>query len=943
MNKHFYLFLSLLTFGLNAYSQVLLPVEVLGKEDTIVRRKITLPNEIATATNRLWLQVNNLSYENKGSVRVNTGTWYDLNHESVQMQVPEKARGGMVHGGYNTIRFSIPANDFKEGENVIRFRFNKSDGISMGYRVIRLNLLDNQGKKLLDESYFEDDDPATWKAPFTDAQSIAEGEDLWRNADLWSNYLHPDSVGSWYAYELKPYHPIKAKCADCHAQDGRDLEMFAYSNESIIERAKFHNLSEVEGQKIASYIRSLSQKDEKIKRIGRPWNPPYQPGVELKGKPIDEWHAGAGLDAVLEEDKDMLPYLFPNGVNKEEVEKLFDQHTPDINRTELPLAIQFPDWKHWLPMIHPKDAFTKGNFYQETYDDRSEYKTPQNSRLNPEKAYEMFREYLESLPKKADGKTIDIAGMTQNQKNELIEQHENYHANSRFFMQQGQASGQHWRTKTGTAQNALDDNVPLTFANTSIARLMAVKNFEIMHEFGLQDQMPDLWKNEDFPNNRQWLHGKSHNVFEVPPHFTANQDDGGTEHFEGQSDATGHYESTTWYELQNVLGGGEGQGWWNGPVDYNYMPQFIVKASGSSGVDEPLRYYHSIKTMYKVKSWSGNIDVGDGYGFRIRQQGPWRFFGKQGRFTRNGFYDHEPGTWAYLLDEVQPGMSKLVLDALFKEFLVAVEKYPISSWPRESGNGVREGQNLGPINQSDVIDITQKITPPTDERPIWSDNIMWLIPVAQEHGVDCEIMDEFIDWCQEAWPQLNFNQFKGKSSSKVELFYEMTCDGGLHARTANVGENPNYTWWINEVKQTNNSDFLDRTEFELGDNIRVRVTGTSACAEQSPSNDEVQIEKESDCTVTNADNIEDFQEIQLRVYPNPANNNLNIEFNSTTDNIMNLDIYSVEGQLIHQATISTINGMNNHQVNTKELANGIYLIKLYDDTSVQSISVIINH
>lgn len=102
-----------------------------------------------------------------------------------------------------------------------------------------------------------------------------------------------------------------------YGQDGRDLEIFAYSNESIIERARFHQLSAEEGQKIAYYIRSLSARHDDVGRWGRPWNPPYQPGPSVADRPVQEWAAGAGLEAVLEEDSDMLGAMFPDGVKRQ--------------------------------------------------------------------------------------------------------------------------------------------------------------------------------------------------------------------------------------------------------------------------------------------------------------------------------------------------------------------------------------------------------------------------------------------------------------------------------------------------------------------------------------------------------------------------------------------------------------------------------------------------
>ena len=366
MKKITFLFINLIflanVIAQNAGDMILLPVEVLGAEGTIEERTITLTTEQLAKVDVLWLQVNNLGYQNKASIRINDQDWVHLNHNTVSIQSPEKERGGMAHGGHNTIRFSLPIAGLMIGLNTIQFRFNISDAISNGYRIVKLNLQDNNQINILDSSFFEDDDPAQWTGPYTDAASIQAGKDLWYYADLESNYLELGKKGFWYGYELKGKEPINAKCTSCHTQDGRDLEIFSYSNKSIIERSKFHNLNEEEGKLIASYIRSLSDEKDNVGRYGRPWNPPYQPGPELENKPIEEWAAGAGLDAVLEADKDMLPYMFPNGINQDEVYDRFDSDKM-VDRTLLPIAIQFPDWKHWLPIIHPMDAYTKNDYW----------------------------------------------------------------------------------------------------------------------------------------------------------------------------------------------------------------------------------------------------------------------------------------------------------------------------------------------------------------------------------------------------------------------------------------------------------------------------------------------------------------------------------------------------------------------------------------------------
>src|SRR5207244_12627418 len=88
--------------------------------------------------------------------------------------------------------------------------------------------------------------------------------------------------------------------------DTRDVHSFPTrrSSDLIVARARFHGLSTLEGEQIASYIRSLPSPNP-----GRPWNPPYQPGPRIDEQPVSSWAAGAGLAWVLDRDTDALPLL----------------------------------------------------------------------------------------------------------------------------------------------------------------------------------------------------------------------------------------------------------------------------------------------------------------------------------------------------------------------------------------------------------------------------------------------------------------------------------------------------------------------------------------------------------------------------------------------------------------------------------------------------------
>ncbi len=777
-----------------------LPIEVLGEEGKVVTQQLELTQQIVNNTKHLWLQVNNLGYQNKASVRINTGEWYPLNHQTVDMQTQEKARGGMTNGGFNTIRFSIPTTDFMEGNNTLQFRFNTSDGISNGYRVIKLNLLGANKNKLLPATFFTEEDPMSWEAPYTDSGSIAEGKNLWYNANLKNNYLESGSKGFWYDYEIEASKPIQAKCASCHTQDGRDLEIFSYSNESIIERAKFHQLTEEEGKKLASYIRSLSASEDNVGRYGRPWNPPYQPGPEMANIPIEKWAAGAGLDAVLDDDKDMLPYMFPNGVNQEEVYKRFDSEKM-VDRTTLPLAIQFPDWKHWLPIIHPMDAYTKNGYWNDP-----------NKEYNPKKGYEEFRAYLEAMPP------------ANRDKQEMMDKNSDFWLQYRRYLGEG-GTYAHWRTTNGNATINLGDGVSREMAATSLARLMAVQYFEIMNEFNFQDKAHWFANAEDQPADRQWF-GRNYQIFEVPPHFQACVDNN-CQNFKGQAIEAGHYESTNWYNLQSVVNGGNGMVEAVAPVDYNYVPTFIMSASGSSGLYEPLRYYHNLNVMYQTRSWTGATTPNNGLGFKIRVQGPWHIIGRSDSHQLLGF---PASTFPKLLDILEPGLSQWILNAQLRQFLVEVQKPEnnIANWDRSPDGG---SNTLDAIEktEADLLDMAEFVG-----IGWWADKMYYLIPEFAKLGVDCQIIEEIIDWCAEAWPNINWDIFRSKGELQLQLVLENeeNCPetfNRIKALTSNQGNDPTYDWWVNGNMISIDSDELSIDAVSPGDLVRCRITSNSNC------------------------------------------------------------------------------------------------------------------
>ena len=212
--------------------RILLPIEVLGADGTTVSRTVALQAGQAESVRSLWLQIHGLRYADQASVQVNASAWIPLNNNTVTIAEPGRSYGG-IGGGFSTLVMTLllPNGTVVGGDNTIRFRFNQTDGFVSSYRVLAWNFLTAEGKKILPPDDFVEDAPESWTPPLPDAASIQAGRELWQTASLVASSL-PNSPR------------IQAHCADCHAQDGRDLKYFNFSNASIVARARFHGLSD---------------------------------------------------------------------------------------------------------------------------------------------------------------------------------------------------------------------------------------------------------------------------------------------------------------------------------------------------------------------------------------------------------------------------------------------------------------------------------------------------------------------------------------------------------------------------------------------------------------------------------------------------------------------------------------------------------------------------
>ncbi len=182
---------------------VVFPIEVMGPDG--YTRSVSLQVSEAGAASHVYIRAHSIGYPyhhtdirsydaDKASIRLNGGTWLDINNSTVECEEPE-ASVRCIDGPMHTVRFRIPLNDLgavQEGQNVVQFRMNYPTGNnglgdpSMGYRILALEVQSAGNANLSDDTPTTWDDPGNWTAPegYNDAASVEAGRELWnqRNA-----------------------------------------------------------------------------------------------------------------------------------------------------------------------------------------------------------------------------------------------------------------------------------------------------------------------------------------------------------------------------------------------------------------------------------------------------------------------------------------------------------------------------------------------------------------------------------------------------------------------------------------------------------------------------------------------------------------------------------------------------------------------------------------
>jgi hypothetical protein len=493
------------------------PIEVMSATFPHVR---VITVDLERDATRFQLTANNLNFDGKGRVRIDDGSWVTFDNASVTCDARSRQPGCVGFPG--TITFTVPI-DVAAGRHTVQFENSKTDGFTSGYRVLDLDF----GVPYALEA----------GSPVYDAGDAKNGEALFHAQNRWT-----DQPGS----SDRPAVPQVAACADCHVE-GRDLKYFGYSDHALVVRTVFHGGSVEDGEDIAAYIRGLD-----VPTLGTPWDPPYQPGPGMDDKPVIEWAAGAGLDAVVEEEE-VRGYLFgADGITRDD----FDEAP---NHRELPLSAALPDWKDWLPRQWPGECHSGSTVEQSSTDERSsmdgQSSTDERSSMDGQSSTDeqssMWVDALSARDAMMEAAAGDDATKFHNAINAFA-------ARSSFL-------------KKNHGQCTSSDEAHLTAMWSAMAwRLGQV--WYAHHKYGWEDRGNEA---SGYGPARSWTQRGRH-AFDLGPHV-ANVNGLSNPPFLYATRSLDSYMTHLWYQLQVVVNPGLSDARASGqsPVDWGYQNSFL--------------------------------------------------------------------------------------------------------------------------------------------------------------------------------------------------------------------------------------------------------------------------------------------------------------------------------------------------------------------------------
>ena len=81
-----------------------------------------------------------------------------------------------------------------------------------------------------------------------------------------------------------------------------------------------------------------------------------------------------------------------------------------------------------------------------------------------------------------------------------------------------------------------------------------------------------------------------------------------------------------------------------------------------------------------------------------------------------------------------------------------------------------------------------------------------------------------------------------------------------------------------------------------------------------------------------------FSEKNIKIYPQPATNNIFVDFNANKSEVLNVEIYDLVGKRVYFETVNIMEGFNHLQINSTDFTEGMYIYTVTDANRNQKFS-----
>ena len=308
--------------------------------------------------------------------------------------------------------------------------------------------------------------------------------------------------------------------------------------------------------------------------------------------------------------------------------------------------------------------------------------------------------------------------------------------------------------RDGDALENLEPGYSFELARDQLARLLAVKNWEVVHEFGLEDDAPRIYP-EGKGEARAWP-SNQRSVFNVAPHIVANN----LNNLEGQDPLVGEYHSSVWYQLQMTLNANQKMPAGERPMDWPYQQRHVFDLTRRTNVPNAVRY---AATQIKVGQERLNGRGPNRSGYELRSMHPWwNYSDPSGEVrTLDG------------LDGIEPGLRDEVVAQLITEFLDVVEHDPHvgfrpENWPR-IGHDSPSTKRWPAVEPMDYVPVPYSGEGKLFEYPAnyHADNFWRIIPLFREDGVDEAVLERLRIWCASMWPAGDWDALRAPNAPEL--------------------------------------------------------------------------------------------------------------------------------------------------------------------------------